>query len=70
MKGGNFTNYVQVQGNIDAQENVMAYPQSPGAITAIYVKAGQHVSSGQVLVQLNNSVLNQNIAQARNTSQS
>ncbi len=64
VKSGSFTNYVQVQGNIDAQENVMAYPQSPGAITAIYVKVGQHVSSGQVLVQLNNSVLNQNIAQA------
>ena len=64
VKSGNFTNYVQVQGSIDAQQNVMAYPQSAGAITAIYVKPGQHVSSGQVLVQLNNSVLGQNIAQA------
>ncbi|GAC1302755.1 MAG: efflux RND transporter periplasmic adaptor subunit [Mucilaginibacter sp.] len=59
-----FTNYIQIQGKIDAQENVMAYPQSPGVITAIYVKAGQHVSKGQVMVQLDNSVLNQNIAQA------
>ena len=61
---GTFTNYVQVQGRIDAQDNVMAYSLSPGAITGIYVKAGQHVSKGQVLVQLDNSVLNQNIAQA------
>ncbi|MDP9048001.1 MAG: efflux RND transporter periplasmic adaptor subunit, partial [Bacteroidota bacterium] len=60
----NFTNYIQVQGKIDAQDNVMAYPQSPGVITAIYVKAGQHVNRGQVMVQLDNSVLNQNIAQA------
>ncbi|HWZ14484.1 MAG TPA: efflux RND transporter periplasmic adaptor subunit [Mucilaginibacter sp.] len=59
-----FTNYIQIQGKIDAQDNVMAYPQSPGVITAIYVKAGQHVSKGQVMVQLDNSVLNQNIAQA------
>ncbi|MGZ3928576.1 MAG: efflux RND transporter periplasmic adaptor subunit, partial [Mucilaginibacter sp.] len=59
-----FTNYVQLQGHIDAQDNVTAYPQSPGTITAIYVKAGQHVSKGQELAQLDNSVLVQNIAQA------
>ena len=64
VKSGKFTNYVQLQGSIDAQDNVTAYPQSPGTITGIYVKAGQHVSKGQVLVQLDNSVLLQNIAQA------
>lgn len=64
IKTGNFTNYVQIQGRIDATENVTAYPQSPGSITAIYVKPGQKVSKGQVLVQLDNSVLVQNIAQA------
>ncbi len=62
---GNFTNYVDLQGRIDAQDNVIAYPQSPGVITAIYVKAGAHVSKGQTLVQLDNSVLKQNIAQAQ-----
>ncbi|WP_183560352.1 efflux RND transporter periplasmic adaptor subunit [Mucilaginibacter sp. SP1R1] len=60
-----FTNYVQIQGKIDAQDNITAYPQSPGSITAIYVKVGQHVGKGQVLVQLDNSVLLQNIAQAQ-----
>lgn len=64
VKAGAFTNYVQIQGKIDAQDNVTAYPQSPGTINAIYVKAGQHVSRGQVLVQLDNSVLRQNIAQS------
>src|SRR6185312_3290211 len=64
VTAGNFTNYVDLQGRVDAQENVMAYSQSAGVITAIYVKPGQHVHWGQVLVQLDNSVLNQNIAQA------
>lgn len=64
LKTGNFVNYVQLQGKIDAQDNVMAYPQSPGVITAINVKVGQHVGKGQVLAQLDNSVLNQNIGQA------
>ena len=64
LKPQNFVNYVQIQGKIDAQDNVMAYSQSPGVITGIFAKPGQHVSRGQVLVQLDNSVLNQNIAQA------
>ncbi len=63
-KPGNFTNYVDLQGKIDAQDNVTAYPQAQGVITAINARVGQHVSRGQVLVQLDNSVLRQNIAQA------
>jgi len=59
-----FTNYVQIQGNIDAQDNVTAYPQNAAVITAIYVKAGDHVSKGQTLVQLDNSVQKQQISQA------
>ncbi len=62
---GNFTNYVDLQGHIDAQDNVMAYSQSAGVITALNVRAGNHVGKGQVLVQLDNSVLNQQIAQAQ-----
>jgi membrane fusion protein (multidrug efflux system) len=65
VKPGRFTNYVDLQGRIDAQYNVMAYPQASAVITAIYVKAGEHVSKGQELAQLDNSVLLQNIAQAQ-----
>lgn len=61
---GEFTNYVQIQGKIDAQDNVTAFSQMAGTITRIFVKPGQHVSRGQVLVQLDNSVLQQSIAQA------
>jgi len=69
VKAGSFTNYVQIQGKIDAQDNVTAYPQASAAITAINVKVGDHVSKGQVLVQLDNSVLRQNIEQAQAQSQ-
>src|SRR5258708_36675982 len=55
VKTGNFTNYVQIQGKINAQDNVTAYPQSPGAITAIYVKPGHRVSKGQILWKLANN---------------
>jgi membrane fusion protein (multidrug efflux system) len=64
VKTGKFTHYVDIQGKIDAKDNVMAYPQSQGVITHIYVKPGDHVKWGQVLVQLDNSVLKENISQA------
>ena len=65
IKSGNFTNYVEIQGKIDAQDNVTAYPQAQGTITNIYVKPGQHVSKGQTLVVLDSRVLKQNILQAQ-----
>jgi membrane fusion protein (multidrug efflux system) len=65
VKPTGFANYVQLQGKIDAEDNVTAYPQSPGTITAIYARVGQHVNRGQLLVQLDNAVLKQNIAQAQ-----
>jgi RND family efflux transporter MFP subunit len=64
VKPSQFTNYVELQGRIDAQDNVTAYPQAPGTITAIYARVGQHVRRGQLLAQLDNSVLRQQIAQA------
>lgn len=63
VKGASFTNYVQLQGKVDAQDNVTAYPQAAGTITNIYIKPGDHVGKGQTLVQLDNSVLKQQIAQ-------
>jgi membrane fusion protein, multidrug efflux system len=65
IKTGSFTNYVQLQGRIDAQDNVIAYPQAAGVITSLNVKAGDQVSQGQVLAQLDNSVALQNIASAQ-----
>ena len=64
LKSTSFTSYVDLQGSVDAKDNVIANPQAQGVITAIYIKAGDHVNAGQTLVQLDNSVLKQQIAQA------
>src|SRR5689334_12366210 len=42
MKEATFENYVEVQGKVDAVDNVEVTPQIAGAVTAVYVKAGQH----------------------------
>lgn len=58
-----FRNYVEVQGKVDAEDNVEIMPESPGTVTGIFVKVGQHVNKGQVLAQLDDKVLRQSIAQ-------
>lgn len=56
-----FNHYVQTQASVDAEDNIMLSAKSMGVVTAVYVTEGQHVSKGQVLVQLDNSVIKQNI---------
>ena len=63
LQPGSFTNYVQIQGKVDAQDNVTAYPQVPGTIILLNARVGQKVGRGQVLAQLDNSVIRQQIAQ-------
>jgi RND family efflux transporter MFP subunit len=65
VKKASFTNFINLQGKIDAKDNVQAFPQAQAVITAIHVKVGDHVTKGQTLVQLDNSVLKQNVAQAQ-----
>lgn len=58
-----FKHYIEVQGIIKADKSVELHPEIGGAITNIYVKEGQNVYSGQVLAQLDTSILNSNISQ-------
>ncbi len=58
-----FEHYVEVTGNVDAVEDAIISPQLNGQITKIYVKEGQYVKKGQLLMQLNAEVLRKNLAQ-------
>lgn len=58
-----FKNYIEIQGKVDAEQNVQVNSQTPGVITNIMVNIGQNVSKGQVLAQLDDAVLRQSIAQ-------
>ncbi len=52
-----FKTYIDVQGKVDAEENVLLNAQMPGVITAIYVKPGQSVSAGTVLAETDNKAM-------------
>ena len=56
-----FTHYIELQGKIDADENVIVTPQMPGVIDAVYVTVGQSVSKGQVLAETDNDAMTKNI---------
>lgn len=61
MEPQTFTHYIEVQGRIDADENVLVTPQMPGIVQAVYVTTGQAVSKGQVLAELDNDAMRKNI---------
>lgn len=63
VQAKNFKNYIQIQGKVDAEQNVQVNPQAQGVITSVYASIGQNVSKGQVLAQIDDAVLRQNIAQ-------
>lgn len=44
-----FRHYIEVQGTVDAEENIMALNQQPGVVSAIFVKVGDRVTKGQIL---------------------
>ena len=57
-----FKTYIEVQGRVDADENVTLSTEMPGTITKINVKVGQEVSEGQVLAETDVRALNQQMA--------
>lgn len=52
-----FDHYVQTQATIESENNTMVSAQSMGVITKVYVEEGDQVSKGQVLAQIDNSVM-------------
>ncbi|WP_343700957.1 efflux RND transporter periplasmic adaptor subunit [Chitinophaga sp.] len=58
-----FEHYIDVQGAVDARENVDVSPQVPGVIRSILVREGQAVSRGQALAQLDDVVIRAGIAE-------
>lgn len=58
-----FRNFLEVQGRIDAEDNVQVSPEAQGVVTAVYASIGQNVGRGQVLAQIDDKVLRQNISE-------
>jgi membrane fusion protein (multidrug efflux system) len=57
-----FKSYINVQGKIDADENVALSTEMPGTVTKINVKTGDEVSQGQVLAETDSRAIQQAIS--------
>jgi RND family efflux transporter MFP subunit len=64
-----FNNYVEVQGKVDADENVSINAEMPGTVTKLNVELGDNVSTGQVLAELDSKVIQQGIAELQNAQE-
>ncbi len=60
-----FNHYLEVQGNVDFDQNVMVSARVPGVLTSVRVQPGDRVSKGQTMATIDAQVLEQNLAEVR-----
>ncbi len=60
-----FDHYLELQGDVMTDENVLIYPEMPGTLYKIYVKQGQRVKKGQLLAAIDDGGLSSQLAQLK-----
>lgn len=61
-----FSHYIELQGKIGTDQMGYVAPNGPGGLVkAIFVKAGQKVSKGQLLVKLDDAIARQQVVSAQ-----
>ncbi len=61
-----FNNCIDVQGRVDADENLAVSAQTGGMVTNIFVKVGDEVHKDQILAELDSKVIQQGISELQN----
>jgi len=62
-----FDHYVQTQGSVEAVDNIQVSAKMPGVLTAVYAREGQVVKKGDVLAQIDNSIIVSNINELKSS---
>lgn len=60
-----FKHYVNVQGEVQTDQNIIIYPEFNGVLTNIYVQEGDHVKKGQLLAKIDDGGLSSQLAEAK-----
>ncbi|SRX52839.1 efflux RND transporter periplasmic adaptor subunit [Aequorivita sp. CIP111184] len=63
IKDSVFNHYVEVQGNVETDQNVVLNAEYSGVLTNVYVKEGQRVSKGQRLAKIDDGGMGSQVAQ-------
>ena len=65
LKSKNFSHYLNFQGSLDTDQNVVIYPELPGLLKNIYVKQGEKVKKGQIIAKISDSGLTDQLEQLK-----
>jgi RND family efflux transporter MFP subunit len=60
-----FRHYVELQGTVDAKNNVLVTPKTGGAVVAMYVKEGDYVKAGGIIGKIDNSILTESVEELK-----
>ncbi len=62
----NFTHYINLQGKVDAKNIAYVTPRNQGGqVKAVYVKEGNYVRKGQLMLKLDDALVKKQIEQAQ-----
>jgi RND family efflux transporter MFP subunit len=65
VTAGVFTHYIEVQGKVDSEQNILISPKAAGSIVKVYVKKGDQVKSGQLLVQIDDEIIRKSMDEVK-----
>jgi len=61
-----FQHFIQVQGTIESDNNILVAPMASGLIKKIHTTTGKKVTKGQLLAELDGSILESSIVEVEN----
>ncbi|HET8804512.1 MAG TPA: efflux RND transporter periplasmic adaptor subunit [Aequorivita sp.] len=63
LKDTLFEHFIDIQGNVETDQNLLIYPEYQGVLTRVFVKEGDKVSKGQTLAKIDDGGLSNQVAQ-------
>ena len=58
-----FKHYVELQGSVETDQNILITPEMGGILKNVHVKKGQRVKKGQLLATIDDGGMSQSLAQ-------
>lgn len=69
LKGEEFVHYVEFQGNVKTNQNVLIYPEMAGLLQEVLVQEGQYVKKDEVIATIDDGGMQQQLAQVEAAAQ-
>ena len=61
-----FKHFIQVQGTVESDNNILIPAQTNGTVKRLYVRQGDRVTAGQLLAELDGAILESSLAEVQN----